>query len=202
MPALFPVVETRATFEVFALSGGGGVTRADERDSAWSLTARVAQSLSQQSSAFALAFDEATKQLTLSGPSVFNMLLSLGADTLTGFAATSTGAASYTGSALSSVITVDGLRMAPPGWSTTTGKPSADGSAVSTPRWTTGAVSLAMSVTYADAFQALKTLRAGVWDVVNEGIWLGRMRVTGSSLEPQGRLPGIVEARINGVAVP
>jgi hypothetical protein len=59
-----------------------------------------------------------------------------------------------------------------------------------------------MSVIYADAFQVLKTLRIGVWDVVNEGIWLGRIRVTGSSLEPQGRLPGIVEARINGVAVP
>lgn len=202
MAALFPVQETRATFEVFALSGFGGVTRADERESAWSLTSRVTQGLSQSNAAFALAFDEATKQLTMSGPSVFAMLLTLGADTLTGLPATCSGASSYTGSALSSVVTVDGLRMSPPGWSTTAGKPASDGSAVSAPRWTAGAVSLAMSVTYADAFQVLKTLRTGVWDVVNEGIWLGRIRVTSSSLEPQGRLPGIVEARINGVAVP
>ena len=172
MAALFPVQETRATFEVFALSSFGGVTRADERESAWSLTSRVTQGLSQSNAAFAVTFDEATKQLTMSGPSVFAMLLTLGADTLTGIPATCSGASSYTGSALS------------------------------TPRWTAGAVSLAMSVTYADAFQVLKTLRTGVWDVVNEGIWLGRIRVTGSSLEPQGRLPGIVEARINGVAVP
>jgi len=202
MAALFPVIETRATFETFALSGFGGVTRADERESAWSLTARVTQALSQANASFGLAFNEATKQLTMSGPSIFNMLLTLGADTLTGLPATCSGASSYTGSALSSVVTVDGLRMAPPGWSTTAGKPSADGSMVSTPRWTAGSVSLAMSVIYADAFQVLKTLRIGVWDVVNEGIWLGRIRVTGSSLEPQGRLPGIVEARINGVAIP
>ena len=92
--------------------------------------------------------------------------------------------------------------MAPPGWSTMGGKPVAAGPAVSAPRWQTGAVSVAMAVNYADAFTTLKTIRNGVWDVVNEGIWLGRIRVTGASLEPQGRLPGIVEARINGVAVP
>jgi hypothetical protein len=92
--------------------------------------------------------------------------------------------------------------MAPPGWSTGGGKPVSDGSGVSSPRWQTGSVSLALAVHYADAFTTLKTIRAGVWDVVNEGIWLGRIRVTGANLEPQGRLPGIVEARINGVAVP
>ena len=202
MAALFPVQETRAFVEVFALSGFGTAPLSDERESAWSLMARVAQSMSQVDDAFALTFDEAAKQLTFSGPSSFAMLMQLGADTLTGFAAVNSGASSYTGAALSSVVTVDGLRMAPPGWSTTGGKPSADGSMSSTPKWTTGAVSVAMAVTYADAFATMKTLRSGVWDVVNEGIWLGRMRVTGSSLEPQGRLPGIVEARINGVAVP
>jgi hypothetical protein len=38
--------------------------------------------------------------------------------------------------------------------------------------------------------------------VVAEGVWLGRMRVTGSVMQPQGRLPGIVEVVLNGVATP
>lgn len=196
MAALFPVIETRGRVELYTF------TDSDERESAWSLMARVAQAAQQRDPSFALAFNESTKRLTLSAGSVFAMYQTLGADTLTGFSSANTGASSYTGAVLSSVLTVEGLRMAPPGWSTSGGKTVADGSGVSAPRWQTGAVSVAMAVDYASAFATLKTIRAGVWDVVNEGIWLGRIRVTGASLEPQGRLPGIVEARINGVAVP
>lgn len=196
MASLFPVVETFCSVELYTF------TDSDERESAWSLMARVAQASQQRDPSFALAFNESAKVLTISAGSTFAMYPNAAAGTLTGFPTVNTGASSYTGSALSSVIVVDGLRMAPPGWSTTGGKTVADGSGVSSPRWQTGTVSLAMAVNYADAFTALKTIRNGVWDVVNEGVWLGRIRVTGASLEPQGRLPGIVEARINGVAVP
>ena len=196
MAALFPVQETRGRVELYTF------TDSDERESGWSLMARVAQAAQQREPSFALTFNEATKRLTISAGLVFAMYPSLGADTLTGFPSLNSGASSYTGAALSSVLTVHGLRMAPPGWSSTGGKPVSDGAGVSSPRWQTGAVSLAMSVDYADAFATLKTIRTGAWDVVNEGIWLGRIRVTGASLEPQGRLPGIVEARISGVAVP
>ena len=195
MAALVPVIETLARVQLYTF------TDADERESGWSLMARVAQASQQRDSTFRLTFDEATKRLTVSAGSTFPMYLT-GAESLTGFATVNTGASTYTGAALSTVLTVDGVRMAPPGWSTGGGKAVSDGSGVSSPRWQTGSVSIALSVNYADAFTTLKTIRAGVWDVVNEGIWLGRIRVTGASLEPQGRLPGIVEARINGVAVP
>lgn len=200
MAALFPVVETDAQVAVTTASSVGIV--ADERESAWSLMARVAQAIDAQDPTFALTFAEATKRLTLSRGSVYQMTQSAAASTLTGFGNVNTGASSYTGGVLSTVLVVEGLRMAPPGWSTEKGAVAADASAVSTPRWTTGTVSLAMAVNYADAFNALKTIRNGVWDVVSDGVWLGRFRVTGASLEPQGRLPGIVEARVTGVAVP
>ena len=200
MAALFPVVETDAQVAVTTASAVGIV--ADERESAWSLMARVAQTVDAQDPTFALTFSETTKRLTLSRGSVYQMTQSATASTLTGFGNVNTGASSYTGGVLSTVLVVEGLRMAPPGWSTEKGAVASDGSAVSTPRWTTGTVSLAMAVNYADAFNALKTIRNGVWDVVTDGVWLGRFRVTGASLEPQGRLPGIVEARVTGVAVP
>lgn len=196
MAALFPVSQIEGRVELF------NFVDTDERESAWSLMARVTQSVQQRDASFSLSFDEGTKQLTISGGSVFAMYPTTAAGVLTGFPNINTGASSYTGAALSSVLVVDGLRMAPPGWSTMGGKTVADGSGVNAPRWQTGTVSLAMAVDYADAFTTLKAIRNGVWDVVNEGIWLGRIRVTGASLEPQGRLPGIVEARINGVAVP
>lgn len=196
MAALFPVSQIEGRVELFSF------VDTDERESAWSLMARVTQSVQQRDASFELSFDESTKRLIISAGSVFAMYPTSNAGALTGFPTINSGASSYTGAALASVLVVEGLRMAPPGWSTMGGKPVADGSGVNAPRWQTGTVSLAMAVNYADAFTTLKTIRNGVWDVVNEGIWLGRIRVTGASLEPQGRLPGIVEARINGVAVP
>jgi hypothetical protein len=61
---------------------------------------------------------------------------------------------------------------------------------------------VAVAFDFADAFANVRTLRSGIWDVVAEGVWLGRMRVTGSVMQPQGRLPGIVEVVLNGVATP
>lgn len=203
MTALFPVIET-AGFVNTTLGAPAtqATTFADERESAWSLMARVAQTLSQVDPSINLRFQAGQKHLRISGDNVFSMFMYEGADALTGFDASNINASSYTGDTLSNVIVADGLRMAPPGWSTTGGKTSADGTAVNRPRWTTGSITVTLEFDYAAAFNALKTLRKGVWDVVNEGIWLGRIRVSGASLEPQGRLPGIVEARITGAAVP
>lgn len=196
MAALFPVVDSTAMVYV------GITTDADERESAWSLMARATQTAQQKDDTYALTFNETTKQLRIEAGSVFSMTCDAEASGLTGFATVNTGAFYYVGAALSSVVVVEGLRMSPPGWSTTGGKVSSTGGYVNPPRWQTGSVSLAMAVNYADAFNVLKTIRSGVWDVVSDGVWLGRIRVTGASLEPQGRLPGIVEARINGVATP
>lgn len=196
MASLFPVSQLEGRVELFTF------VDTDERDSAWSIMARAAQSAQQRDPSFQLSFDESAKTLTVEAGSVFAMYPTTNVGALTGFPTINSGSSSYTGAALSSVLVVDGLRMAPPGWSMAGGRPVADGSGVNAPRWQTGTVSLAMAVNYADAFTTLKTIRNGVWDVVSDGIWLGRIRVTGASLEPQGRLPGIVEARINGVAVP
>jgi hypothetical protein len=92
--------------------------------------------------------------------------------------------------------------MAPPGWSTGKGGVSADATAVAPLRWQAASLSVAVAFEFVDAFAQVRTLRSGIWDVVAEGVWLGRMRVTGSVMQPQGRLPGIVEVVLNGVATP
>ena len=202
MTALFPVIETRARINTSLSPATSAWTLADERESAWSLMARAAQTLSQVDPSINLRFQAGQKHLRISGDDFFSMFMYDGADTLTGFDSVNINARSYTGDTLSDVIVVDGLRMTPPGWSTTGGKTSANGTAVNRPRWVTGSVSVAIELDYAAAFNVVKTLRKGVWDVVNEDIWLGRIRVTGAVTEPQGRKADLIEVRITGAAVP
>jgi hypothetical protein len=196
-----------AFFPASPLTGSATVesttVRGDERESAWSIMARAVQAATQQTrdTSFALSVD-GTGALTLSRSSVFSFAVDGDVAALTGLAASGSGASSYTGSAVPGVIVPQGLRMAPPGWSTGNGGVSGDGSRVAPLRWQAAALSVAVAFDFADAFAQVRTLRSGIWDVVSEGVWLGRMRVTGSTMQPQGRLPGIVEVVINGVATP
>jgi hypothetical protein len=175
----------------------------DERESAWSIMARAVQAATQRlrDNSFALSVD-GTGALTVSRSSNFSMTLTSDVATLTGLPGSASGASSYTGSVVPAVIVPQGLRMAPPGWSTGKGGVSADATAVAPLRWQAASLSVAVAFDFADAFAQVRTLRSGIWDVVAEGVWLGRMRVTGSVMQPQGRLPGIVEVVLNGVATP
>jgi hypothetical protein len=174
----------------------------DERESAWSIMARAVQAATQRTrdTSFALSVD-GTGALTVSRSSNFTLSVSSDVATLTGLSSGS-GASSYTGSAVPAVIVPQGLRMAPPGWSTGKGGVSSDGARVAPLRWQAASLSVTVAFEFADAFASVRTLRSGIWDVVAEGVWLGRMRVTGSVMQPQGRLPGIVELVLNGVATP
>jgi hypothetical protein len=175
----------------------------DERESAWSIMARAVQAATQQTrdTSFALSVD-GTGALTVSRSSVFTLALAADVASLTGLPSSASGSSSYTGSVVPAVIVPQGLRMAPPGWSTGKGGVSSDATAVAPLRWQAASLSVAVAFEFADAFASVRTLRSGIWDVVSEGVWLGRMRVTGSVMQPQGRLPGIVEVVLNGVATP
>lgn len=175
----------------------------DERESAWSIMARAVQAATQRTRdpSFALSVDGAGA-LTVSRSSAFTLSLGPVLAALTGLPSSASGASSYTGSAVPGVIVPEGLRMAPPGWSTGRGGVSSDGSLAAPLRWQAASLSVAVAFEFADAFTQVRTLRSGIWDVVAEGVWLGRMRVTGSVMQPQGRLPGIVEVVLNGVATP
>jgi hypothetical protein len=195
-----------AFFPVAPLTGAANVqftmAVADERESAWSIMSRAVQAATQRTrdDSFALSVDLAGA-LTVSRSSVFALGLSADVESLTGLTS-GVMASSYTGVTVPGVIVPQGLRMAPPGWSTGNGGVSPDGARVGPLRWQAASLSVAVAFDFADAFASVRTLRSGIWDVVSEGVWLGRMRVTGAVMQPQGRLPGIVEVIINGVATP
>jgi hypothetical protein len=195
-----------ALFPVTPIIGAANIqftmTPSDERESAWSIMARAVQAATQRTRdpSFSLSVD-GTGALTVSRSSVFTLGLSSDVAALTGLAGGAF-ASSYTGSTVPSAIVPQGLRMAPPGWSTGKGGVSSNAACAAPVRWQASSVSVSVAFDFADAFANIKNLRSGIWDVVAEGVWLGRMRVTGSSMKPQGRLPGIVEAVIEGVATP
>lgn len=200
-----------AFFPVVACSGqasiDGVALRADEVESGWSMASRLARVQSQRAFGLGLylrddwraTFDNGTRRITLSGPT-FTLSMGL-TPNVTGFSS-GTYANGHTGSALSDVVPVEGVRLSSPGWSSSSAGIGADGSSVGPSTWRSGSIVAEVAVSYADAWTAMRTLRRGTWDVVSEDLWLGRIRVTGTSVEPQGRLAGVVQLSVQGVSVP
>lgn len=203
--AFFPVSVSRGTFGVT-----GDLLTPDDQESGWSMVARMMRAASQQYATltardrYRATFDNATRRVTISGPVAFAISAFGGSDfaTKTGIAVPQSGGVSYTGSALASVVVAESLSLTSPGWSSVAQGIGADGSSVGPSRWQTTSVTAEVAFSYADAFAAIRTLRAGTWDVVSDDLWVGRLRVTGTELLPQGRLPGVVQVSVQGVAVP
>lgn len=195
MSVFFPVVQT----------GKGGVTvdglvsfRPDTTESAWSLMQRLAIGATLAGNGtFTLTVNESTKVLTLAAGAAFDITIG---PAFTGFT-TSTGAATYSSSAITDAVVVDGCAVSGPGYSFGTGQPGADGAAAGGGLMRSGAVTVECQATYAAAYAAAKTLRHGVWDVVDNGRWLVRIRPTGVTLTPQGRKQGIVTLTVTGQVV-
>lgn len=203
--AFFPVSVSRGTFGIT-----GDLLIPDEQESGWSMVARMMRGASQRYATpttrdqYRASFSNATRRVTISGPSAFGISAFGGSDfaTKTGIAVPQSGGVSYTGSPLASVVVAESLSLSSPGWSSVSQGIGADGSSVGPSRWQTASLTAEVAFSYADAFAAIRTLRAGTWDVVSDDLWLGRIRVTGTELLPQGRLPGVVQVSVQGVAVP
>jgi hypothetical protein len=199
MPVFFPVsiVSSAATVTV----GSAAIGRADTYESAWSMVYRAAQHAAQNSlGAYRLTVNESTSVMTLTGPATFNLTISTTA-AFTGFT-TGTGAASYTSSAISGTVVVDGVDVSGQPYSMTPGAPTADATAMTSGRLATGSVTVRCSIAYAGAFAAARELRGGIWDVVRGNETMARMRVTSCAIVPLGRLPGIVVLEVTGQVVP
>lgn len=202
--AFFPVLPCFEGFQV-----DGVFLTGDEVESGWSIASRMMRVLSQRyfgqgpsfRDDFRASFDGVTKQLTIAGRVPFTYAVGAVPALLTGLTS-GTGLTSYTGVARPDVVVVEGARLTGPGWSSTSAGVSADGASVGPSRWQTSGITAEVAIGYADAFTAIRTLRGGVWDLVSNDQWLGRLRVTGASLAPQGRLPGVVQVTINATAVP
>lgn len=195
MSVFFPVTQ----------AGKAGVTvdglvtfRPDTTESAWSLMQRLAIGATQAGSGtFTLTVNESTKVLTLAAGATFD--ITIGA-AFTGFT-TATGASSYASSAITDAVVVDGCAVSGPGYSFGTGQPGADGAAAGGGLVRSGGVTVECQATFATAYAAAKTLRHGVWDVVDNGRWLVRIRPTGITMAPQGRKQGIVTLTVSGQVV-
>lgn len=203
--AFFPVSVSRGTF---AFQGEALIP--DEQESGWSMVARMMRRESQRYATltardqYRASFDSATRRVTISGPVAFAISAAGGSDfaAKTGIAVPQSGGVSYTGSALASVVVAESLSVTSPGWSSVSQGIAADGASVGPSRWQTATLTAEVAFSYADAFSGIRTLRGGTWDVVSDDLWLARLRVTGTELRPQGRLPGVVQVFVQGVAVP
>jgi len=199
MPVFFPVAVVASSSNVTV--GTAAVARADGYESAWSMMYRAAQQATQNSlGAFRLTVNETTSVLTLAGSAAFDLTIPAGA-AFTGFTS-GAAATSYTSTAISGTVVVDGVDVSGQPYSMTAGAPTADASAVTSGRLVTGSVAVRCAVAYAGAFAAARTLRSGVWDVVRGNETMARVRVTSCAIVPLGRLPGIVELEIIGQVVP
>lgn len=173
---------------------------ADGMESAWSIMQRLAIAASMAGNVpFTLSVNESTKVLTLAATGVFDLVISTGS-AYTGFV-TASGSASYNSSAITDAVVVDGCAVSGPGYSFGTGQPSANGAAAGGGLFRASGVTIECQASYAAAYAAAKTLRHGVWDVVDSGRWLTRVRSTGVTLTPQGRKQGIVTLTISGQVV-
>lgn len=195
MSVFFPVVQAgKASVAVDGLVS----FRPDTTESAWSMMQRLAIGATLAGNGtFNLTVNESTKVLTLAAGATFD--ITIGA-AYTGFT-TATGATSYASSAITDAVVVDGCAVSGPGYSFGTGHPGADGAAAGGGLMRTGAVTVDCQATYAAAYAAAKTLRHGVWDVVDNGRWLVRIRPTGITLSPQARKQGIVTLSVSGQVV-
>lgn len=195
MSVFFPVVQTgKAGVQVNSLVS----FRPDTTESAWSMMQRLAIGATLAGSdTFTLTVNESTKVLTFASANTFNITIG---GTYTGFV-TSSGSNSYTSSAITDAVVVDGCALSGPGYMFSAGQPGADGAAAGGGLFRSGAVTVDCRATYAAAYAAAKLLRSGVWDVVDEGRWLVRIRSTGVQLIPQGLKQGFVTLQVNGQVV-
>lgn len=196
MSVFFPVVQASASSAVEVDGLVSCLT--DTTDSAWSIMQRLAIAATLAGNgAFALTVNESTKVLTLAAGATFDITITA---TFSGFV-TDTGAASYDSNAITDAVIVDGCAVSGPGYSFGTGQPGADGAAAGGGLMRAGGVTVECQASFATAYAAAKTLRHGVWDVVDNGRWLTRIRPTGITMSPQGRKQGIVTLSVSGQVV-
>lgn len=197
MALFFPVVQ--AGSDAVSITSQA-TARPDTTESAWSIMQRLAIAATMiDAETYTLTVNEATKVLTLAGTAAFALTVGTSA-AYTGFT-TGASATSHTSSAITDAVAVSGLSVPSLPFSFGAGRPASDASSVAGGLFRRGALSVSCEVSFASAFAAAKTLRSGTWDVVQEGLWLARLRVTSASIVPQGRAQGIVTMEIGGQVV-
>lgn len=202
MAIFFPVVQ--AGPDAVSITSQA-TARPDTTESAWSIMQRLAIAATMiDAETYTLTVNESTKVLTLAGSAAFALTVGTSA-AYTGFA-TGGAATSHTSSAITEAVALDlglgGLVVPNLPLSFGAGRPAADASSVAGGLFRRGAVTVSCQISYVNAFDIAKTLRSGTWDIVSEGLWLARLRVTSARIVPQGRGQGKVQMDVGGQAVP
>lgn len=201
MAIFFPVVQ--AGPDAVSITSQA-TARPDTTESAWSIMQRLAIAATMiDNQTYTLTVNEATKVLTLAGTAAFALTIGTSA-AYTGFS-TAGAATSHTSSAISGARALDlgqgGLVVPTMPLSFGAGKPASDASSVAGGLYRRGSLTVSCQISYVNAFDIAKTLRSGTWDVVSEGLWLARLRVTSARIVPQGRGQGKVQMDIGGQVV-
>jgi len=180
---------------------GDAIVYADGLESAWSIIQRLTQSAKVTGDhPYRVEFDETSKILTIFGSVGQPIPLVITDMPLTGFT-TATTNSQIDSSVLTTCHVVQGLTVPQRALSLNDGTPSANGQYVGGGMHRAGSITILVSDTYANIFPLAKTLRNGIWDVVQHGVWEARIRVTGTNFIKQGKRQSNVTLEINAQIV-
>lgn len=196
MAVFFPVTHAGPGTVVV---NGKATIHPDGTESAWSIMARLQRAANiTGTDPFTLEVNETSKVLTLASASTF--ALTITALTYTGFV-TAGLATSHASAARTTAQVVSGLTVPSRPFSFAGGLATSTSDGIGGGLFERGTMTILCSDTYVVLSQLARNLRGGTWDVVQDGQWQARIRVTGCLLRPQGRGQTNVTLEVTGKVV-